>query len=150
MPSLREQIQEDMKSAMRAQEKQRLGTIRLILAAIKQKEIDERIPALDDAQVITILEKMIKQRRDSQSQYEQAHRQDLADQEAFEIKLIQTYMPQPLSDTELVALIDSAVTESGASSPKDMGKVMGLLKPRLQGRADMQVVSTKVKQRLSG
>lgn len=147
--SLKEQIQEDMKTALRAQEKQRLGAIRLIIAAIKQREIDERI-SLDDTQVIAVLEKMIKQRRDSHSQYAQAGRQDLADQEAFEIQVIQAYMPQPLSEAELGELIEAAVAESGASSPKDMGKVMGILKPRIQGRADMQVISTKVKQRLSG
>jgi hypothetical protein len=147
--SLKEQIQEDMKTALRAREKQRLGAIRLIIAAIKQREIDERI-SLDDTQVVAVLEKMIKQRRDSHSQYAQAGRQDLADQEAFEIQVIQTYMPQPLSEAELGELIEAAVKESGASSPKDMGKVMGILKPRIQGRADMQVISTKVKQRLSG
>lgn len=146
--SLKEQIQEDMKTALRAREKQRLGAIRLIIAAIKQREIDERI-SLDDTQVVAVLEKMIKQRRDSHSQYAQAGRQDLADQEAFEIQVIQTYMPQPLSEAELGELIEAAVKESGASSPKDMGKVMGILKPRIQGRADMQVISTKVKQRLS-
>lgn len=147
--SLKEQIQEDMKTALRAREKQRLGAIRLIIAAIKQREIDERI-SLDDTQVIAVLEKMIKQRRDSHSQYAQAGRHDLADQEAFEIAVIQAYMPQPLSEAELGELIEAAVKESGASSPKDMGKVMGILKPRIQGRADMQVISTKVKQRLSG
>jgi uncharacterized protein YqeY len=146
--SLKEQIQEDMKTALRAREKQRLGAIRLIIAAIKQREIDERI-SLDDTQVVAVLEKMIKQRRDSHSQYAQAGRQDLADQEAFEIQVIQTYMPQPLSEAELGELIEAAVKESGASSPKDMGKVMGILKHRIQGRADMQVISTKVKQRLS-
>jgi hypothetical protein len=138
-----------MKTALRAREKQRLGAIRLIIAAIKQREIDERI-SLDDTQVIAVLEKMIKQRRDSHSQYAQAGRHDLADQEAFEIQVIQAYMPQPLSEAELGELIEAAVKESGASSPKDMGKVMGILKPRIQGRADMQVISTKVKQRLSG
>ncbi len=145
--SLKNRIQEDMKAAMRAKEKQRLGAIRLIHAAIKQREVDERIN-LEDAQVIAVLEKMIKQRRDSFTQYQQAGRQDLADQEDFEIKLIQSYMPQPLTEAELGDLIEAAMTESGATSPKDMGKVMGILKPRLQGRADMQVVSTKVKQRL--
>jgi len=145
--SLKNRIQEDMKAAMRAKEKQRLGAIRLIHAAIKQREVDERIN-LEDAQVIAVLEKMIKQRRDSFTQYQQAGRQDLADQEDFEIKLIQSYMPQPLTEAELGDLIEVAMKESGATSPKDMGKVMGLLKSRLQGRADMQVVSTKVKQRL--
>lgn len=145
--SLKELIQEDMKGAMRARDKARLGIIRLILAAIKQKEVDERI-SLDDAQVVLVLEKMIKQRRDSIVQYQQGHRPDLVAQESFEIEVIQAYMPKPLSEAELSELIDQALKESGASSPKDMGKVMKLLKSRVQGSADMQQVSAKVKQRL--
>jgi len=145
---LKQRLQEDMKAAMRAKEKQRLGTIRLIHAAIKQREIDERIQ-LDDTQVIVVLDKMLKQRRDSLSQYEQAGRQDLADQEAFEITVIQTYLPQPLTEEELTAMINKALAESQASSVKDLGKVMQLLKPQLQGRADMRQVSERVKQSLN-
>ena len=145
--SLKELIQENMKEAMRARDKSRLGVIRLILAAIKQKEVDERI-SLDDAQVVLVLEKMIKQRRDSIVQYQQGHRSDLVAQESFEIEVIQAYMPKPLSEAELSELIEAAIKESGATSAKDMGKVMKLLKPRVQGSADMQQVSTRVKQRL--
>lgn len=137
-----------MKSAMRAKEKQRLGAIRLITAAIKQREVDERI-SLDDAQVIAVLDKMLKQRRDSLAQYEKADRQDLAEQEAFEIKLIQEYLPQPLSEAELADLIEAAIKETGASSVKQLGKVMGHLKPKVQGRADMRALSASIKQRLS-
>jgi uncharacterized protein YqeY len=145
---LKQKITDDMKSAMRARDKQRLGTIRLILAAIKQREIDERI-SLDDAQVILVLDKMLKQRRDSLAQYEKAERQDLAKQEAFEIELIQTYMPQPLSETELAELIETAITETSASSIKELGKVMGYIKPKVQGRADMRALSANLKKRLS-
>ena len=146
--SLKQRIQEDMKTAMRAKEKQRLGAIRLIQAAIKQREVDERI-SLNDTQVIVVLDKMLKQRRDSLAQYEKAKRHDLAEQEAFEIKLIQEYLPQPLSEAELTNLIEMVLTETGASSVKDLGKVMGLLKPKVQGRADMKALSTMIKQRLS-
>ncbi|MEN8215282.1 MAG: GatB/YqeY domain-containing protein [Pseudomonadota bacterium] len=146
--TLKERISEDMKSAMRAKDKQRLGTIRLIQAAIKQREIDERIH-LDDTQVITVLDKMLKQRRDSLAQYEKANRQDLAEQEAFEIKVIQTYMPQALSEAELADLIKAAITTTGATSIKDLGKVMGHIKPLVQGRADMRALSANIKQRLS-
>jgi len=145
--SLKQQIQEDMKSAMRAKEKQRLGAIRLIMAAIKQREVDERI-SLDDAQVIAVLDKMLKQRRDSLAQYEQAGRDDLAEQERFEIKLIQEYLPQPLTETELTELIETAITETNAVSIKELGKVMGYLKPKVQGRADMKAISAQAKQRL--
>jgi len=148
MSEIKNKIQEDMKNAMRAKDKQRLGAIRLILAALKQKEVDERIE-LDDTQVIAILEKMNKQRRDSLTQYEQAGRQDLAEQESFEIKLIQEYMPQALTEAELDALIRQALIDSGATSAKDMGKVMNLLRPQIQGRADMKAVSEKVKQGLN-
>jgi uncharacterized protein YqeY len=146
--SLKQRIQNDMKSAMRAKEKQRLGAIRLITAAIKQREVDERI-SLDDAQVIAVLDKMLKQRRDSLAQYEKADRQDLAEQETFEIKLIQEYLPQPLSEAELADLIETAIKETGASSVKQLGKVMAYLKPKVQGRADMRALSTSIKQRLS-
>jgi hypothetical protein len=146
--SLKQKIQEDMKSAMRAKEKQRLGAIRLILSAIKQREVDERI-SLDDAQVIAVLDKMLKQRRDSLEHYEQADRQDLAEQERFEIKLIQEYLPQPLSEAELTDLIETAIKEINAVSIKELGKVMASLKPKVQGRADMKALSAKVKQRLS-
>ncbi len=140
-------IQDDVKVAMRARDRARLGVLRLITAAIKQKEVDERI-TLDDGAVLRVLEKMLKQRRDSQQQYEQAGRQDLADQESFEIDLIQGYMPAALSDAEVDEMIAIAVEETGAASMKDMGKVMGMLKPRLQGRADMGAVSAQVKTRL--
>ena len=145
--SLKSKIQEDMKSAMRAKDKQRLGAIRLINAAIKQREIDERI-SLDDAQVIVVLDKMLKQRRDSFLQYEKANRQDLAEIEAFEIKVIQTYMPQPLSEAELTNLIEVAIKETSATSIKELGKVMGYLKPKVQGRTDMRALSANLKQRL--
>lgn len=145
--SLKERLQEEMKAAMRSHEKQRLGAIRLILAAIKQREVDERI-SLDDVQVTIVLDKMLKQRRDSLAQYQQAGRQDLADQEAFEIALIQSYLPQPLSDTELEQLITATIAETAASSVKDTGKVMAILKTKVQGRADMKKVSEQVKQRL--
>ena len=144
---LKEDIQQDMKEAMRAGDKQRLGTIRLILAAIKQREVDERI-TLDDQQVTAVLDKMSKQRRESLSQYEKAGRDDLAEQEAYELKLIQAYLPEPLGEEEINQLIDAAISETGASSLKDMGKVMGILKPKLQGRADMGAVSAKIKTRL--
>ncbi len=145
---LKKKITDEMKAAMRARDKQRLGTIRLIQAAIKQREIDERI-SLDDAQVILVLDKMLKQRRDSLAQYEKAERQDLAKQEAFEIEVIQTYMPQPLSETELAELIEAAITETGATSIKELGKVMGYIKPKVQGRADMRALSANLKKRLS-
>jgi len=147
--SLTARIQEDMKSAMRASDKRRLGVIRLILAAIKQREVDERI-VLDDTQVTVVLDKMLKQRRESISQYEQAGRTDLAEQEQFEMGVIQAYLPQPLSPAEIDTLIGQAITETGASGIKDMGKVMALLKPQLQGRADMTAVSGQIKAKLGG
>jgi len=147
--SLKKRIEGDMKAALRAGDKRRLGTIRLILAAIKQREVDERI-VLDDAQVLAVLDKMAKQRRESVAQYQAAGRQDLMEQELFELEVIQGYMPAPLSEAELDALISAAVTETGASSIKDMGKVMGVLKPRVQGRADMGAVSARIKAILSG
>lgn len=145
--SLKDRIQQEMKDAMRSGDKSRLGTIRLILAAIKQKEVDERIE-LDDAAVTTVLDKMAKQRRESITQFEQAGRDDLVKQEAFELTLIQEYLPEQLSEAEINALIDAAMSATGASSIKDMGKVMGQLKPKLQGRADMGAVSALIKARL--
>ena len=146
---LKSRIQEDVKDAMRARDRQRLGALRLITAGIKQKEVDERI-FLDDIAVISVLEKMIKQRRDSRQQYEQAGREELAAQEAFEIDILQGYMPAALSESEISELVDAAIVETGASSMKDMGKIMGELKPKLQGRADMGAVSGQVKARLGG
>ena len=147
--SLKQRITEDMKAAMRGGDKRRLGIIRLIQAAIKQREVDERIE-LDDAQVIATLDKMVKQRRDSISQYDKAGRDDLAAQEAYEIEIIQAYLPTALSDTEIDALLDQAIAATGASTMRDMGAVMGQLKPKLQGRADMGAVSKKIKDRLGG
>jgi len=147
--SLNEKITNDMKDAMRAGDKARLSVIRLILAAIKQREVDERI-ILDDTQVLTVLDKMLKQRRDSVTQFEKGNRQDLADQESFEIKLIQSYLPAQLSEAELDQLVTDAIKTSAAASIKDMGKVMGLLKPRVQGRADMGAVSARIKTKLGG
>jgi len=137
-----------MKAAMKSGDKPRLGIIRLILAAIKQREVDERIE-LDDAQVLAVLDKMVKQRRDSVEQFEKAGRTELADQEKFEISVIQEYLPAQLGEDEISALIAEAIAVTGAQSMKDMGKVMGILKPKLQGRADMGAVSGLIKQNLS-
>jgi len=147
--SLKDRIQDDMKAAMRAKEKERLGAIRLILAAIKQREVDERI-VLDDGQVLGVLEKMIKQRRESLAQYQSAGRADLAAQEAFEIELIQSYLPAPLSEAEIDALVADAIAVTGAQSVRDMGKVMALIRDRAQGRADMAAVGARVKARFGG
>ncbi|RKT47508.1 GatB/YqeY domain-containing protein [Thiocapsa rosea] len=146
---LKLQIQSDMKTAMKAGDKTRLGVIRLMLAAIKQREIDERIE-LDDAQVLAVLDKMVKQRRDSISQYSGAGREDLAEIERFEVEVIQSYLPRALTDEELASLIDAAMASTQASAMSDMGKVMNLLKPQIQGRADVGSVSARVKQRLGG
>lgn len=146
--SLKQQINEDMKTAMRAKDTARLGTIRLLLAAIKQREVDERIE-LSDADVLSVIEKMLKQRRDSISQFEAAGRQELADAEKFEVSVLQGYMPQQMTEAEIATAVDEAVAASGAQSPQDMGKVMGLLKPKLAGRAEMGKVSALVKTRLS-
>ena len=145
--SLKDRIQQDVKDAMRAREKERLATLRLITAAIKQREVDERIE-LDDEQVLLILDKMCKQRRESISQFEKAGRDDLIAQEVSELDIIQGYLPKQLDDNEIAALIDAAMADTGASSIKDMGKVMGQLKPKLQGRADMGAVSAMIKSRL--
>jgi len=149
MSSLSARINDDVKAAMKAKDKARLGVLRLITAAIEQREVDERI-TLNDEQVLAVLEKMIKQRKDSITQYEKAGRDELAQQEAFEIGIIQDYMPEQLSDDEIDALIAEAISSSGAESMKDMGKVMGLLKPKLAGRADMGKVSQIIKKQLSG
>ena len=146
---LREQLTEDMKTAMKAREADKLGAVRLILAAVKQREVDERI-TLDDPGVIAVIEKMIKQRKDSISQFEKAARQDLADKEKFELGILEAYLPQQLSQAEVDAIIAEAVASSGAKSPADMGKVMALVKPRLAGRADMGKVSGLVKGKLTG
>lgn len=146
--SLKTRIQEDVKTAMRAKDKPRLGTLRLLTAAIKQTEIDGQ-SALDDAGMVAVIEKMIKQRRDAEQQFRAAERTDLADQEAFEIEVISAYMPEALSEAAVDQAVDAAIGELGASSIKDMGKVMQKLKGHLQGRANMGEVSAKVKQRLS-
>ena len=145
--SLRTQINEDMKTAMRAKEAHRLSAIRLLLAAIKQREVDER-KELDDKEIVGVVEKMIKQRRESISQYEKASRADLVEAEKFELGVLQAYMPQQLSDAEIEAAVSAALAESGAQGMRDMGKVMAILKPQLSGRADMSAVSSMVKARL--
>jgi len=146
--SLKAQITEDMKTAMRAGDTKRRDAIRLLLAAIKQREVDERIE-LDDAAVVAVIEKMLKQRRDSISQYEAAQRQDLADAEKYEVGVLQAYMPQALSEAEVESAVAEAISAAGAKGQQDMGKVMAVLKPKLAGRADMGKVSALVKTRLS-
>lgn len=145
---LKAQIQSDMKTAMKAGDKARLGVIRLILAAVKQREVDERIE-LDDSQVLAVLDKMLKQRRDSIEQYSAAGRQDLADVERFEVDTIQGYLPAALSESEIDTLVTGAIGETGAAAMSDMGKVMAILRPQVQGRADMGAVSALVKRRLT-
>lgn len=147
--TLKQQLTDDMKAAMRGGEKDRLGVIRLILAAIKQREVDERIE-LDDVQTLAVLEKMVKQRKDSITQFEAASRQDLADIEKAEMKVIEVYLPAKLSDEEIDALITAAMAETGASSARDMGKVVAAVKEKAAGRADMGVVSGRIKARLAG
>ena len=147
--SLKVRITDDMKAAMRAKETARLGTIRLLLAAIKQKEVDERAE-LDDVAISSIVEKLIKQRKDSISQFQAAGRDDLVATEQAELTVLQAYLPEQLSPAEIEAAVVAAIAEAGAASPKDMGKVMGLLKPRLAGRADMGQVSALIKSRLAG
>jgi uncharacterized protein YqeY len=146
---LKATIQEDVKQAMRARDKARLGTLRLITAAIKQIEVDTRVD-LDDAGVTAVLDKMAKQRRESLEQYEKAGRDDLADQERYELDIIAAYLPEPLSDEALERLVDEAIAGSGAAGMQDMGKVMGQLKPQVQGRADMKALSGMVRARLNG
>jgi hypothetical protein len=147
--SLRTQITEDMKSAMRAREATRLGTIRMLLASLKQREVDERIE-LTDADVLAIVDKEIKKRRDSIAQFEKAGREDLAATERAEVDVLAAYLPQQLSDGEIAVEIDAAVLESGAAGPADMGRLMAILRPRLAGRADMGKASALVKARLAG
>jgi uncharacterized protein YqeY len=147
--SLKDQITDDMKAAMRAKESERLATIRLLIAEIKRKEVDERIE-LTDTQVLAVVEKMIKQRKDSITQFENGGRQDLADKEKSELAVLSAYMPAGLSDEEVAAEVAAAVAASGAAGPQDMGKVMGILKPKLAGRADMTAVSAQVKKALAG
>ena len=146
---LKDAIQSAVKDAMRAGDRRRLGVLRLITAAIKQREVDERIEMTDDM-VLPLLDKMVKQRKEALDQYQKAGRDDLADQELFEIGIIQEFLPQPLSQSEVESLIDEAIAESGASELKDMGKVMGVLRPKLQGRADMGAASARVKGKLGG
>ena len=148
MSELKKSITDDMKSAMKAKDRQALKAVRMILEAIKQKEIDERIE-LDDAQVMTVIQKMVKQRKDSISQFSDAGRTDLVEIEEAELEIINNYMPEQLSDEEVAAVVDKAINDSGANSMKDMGKLMGMLKPRLQGKADMSIVSQLIKSRLS-
>jgi hypothetical protein len=145
--ALKERVTEDMKTAMRAGEKQRLATVRLLLAAIKQREVDERI-TLDDGQVLAVIEKMIKQRREAISQFESGGRSDLVAKETAEIGVLQGYLPTQLTPAEIDALIAEAIAATGAASIKDMGKVMGFVKPKAQGRADMGALSARIKQKL--
>ena len=147
--ALKDRITEDMKTAMRAGEKERLATIRLILSAIKQREVDERI-TLDDSQVLAVIEKMVKQRKESVTQFEAGGRADLVAKETAEIAILQAYQPAQMSDAEIDALIAEAIASTGAASIKDMGKVMGAVKAKAQGRADMGAVSARIKQKLSG
>ncbi len=147
--SLKDRITEDMKAAMRAKESERLGTIRMLTAAIKQREVDERIQ-LDDAQVLSVIEKMIKMRKESIEQFKSGGRDDLVARESKEIELLQAYLPAQLSEAEVDALIREAIAESGATSIKEMGKAMALLKQKAQGRADMAAASAKLKAKLSG
>lgn len=146
--SLKRRINDDMKAAMKARDSQRLSAIRLLLAAMKQKEVDERIE-LDDAAITAVIDKMLKQRRDSLSQYEAAGRADLAAKEQAEIDVLTQYMPTPLTEAEIDALIEQAITDSGASGAAAMGKVVGLVRPQVMGRADMAQVSARIKNRLA-
>ena len=148
MSELKKRITGDMKSAMKAKDRQALKAVRMILEAIKKKEIDERIE-LDDAQVMTVIQKMVKQRKDSISQFSDAGRTDLVEIEEAELEIINNYMPEQLSEEEVVSFVDKAINDSGANSMKDMGKLMGMLKSQLQGKADMSLVSQLIKSRLS-
>ena len=148
MSELKKRITDDMKSAMKAKDKQALKAVRMILEAIKQKEIDERIE-LNDAQVMTVIQKMVKQRKDSISQFSDAGRSDLVEIEEAELEIINNYMPEQLSDEEVALVVDKVINDSGANSMKDMGKLMGMLKVQLQGKADMSLVSQLIKSRLS-
>lgn len=146
--TLKDRISEDMKAAMRARETERLGAIRLLLAAIKQKEVDERV-TVDDGAVTAIVDKLIKQRRDSIEQFEKAGRTDLVDKEKAELAVLAAYLPEQADATEVASIVDQAITASGAAGPADMGKVMALVKPKLAGRADMGAVAVAIKQRLA-
>jgi len=148
MSELKKRITDDMKSAMKAKDKQALKAVRMILEAIKQKEIDERIE-LNDAQVMTVIQKMVKQRKDSISQFSDAGRSDLVEIEEAELEIINNYMPEQLSEEEVASFVDKAINYTGANSMKDMGKLMGMLKSQLQGKADMSLVSQLIKSRLS-
>src|SRR3954469_18812298 len=145
--ALREQLNEDIKTAMKARDQEKLGALRLLLAAVKQREVDERI-TLDDAQVVSVIEKMMKQRKDSIAQYEKASPQDLADKEKYETSILEAYLPQQMSQAEIEAAVAEAIASTGAKGAADMGKVMGVLKPKLAGRADMGKVSGLVKSKL--
>ncbi len=146
---LKQRIQDDMKAALRAGDKRRLGAIRLVLAAIKQREVDERIE-LDDSEVLAVLDKLVKQRRDAIEQYTKANREDLAEQEGYEVGVCREYLPAPFAEDELPALVEAAITDTGANSMQDMGKVMARIKSQAQGRADLGAVSKLVKERLAG
>lgn len=146
--AIKQQIQDDMKTAMKSQDKERLAAIRLIMAAFKQVEVDERI-VIDDERAIVILSKMVKQRQDSINEYQKANRQDLVDKEQFEIDVIKTYLPTPLAEAEIAAMIKEAIAATDAKTMQDMGKVMAVLKPKVQGRADLGAVSAKLKEHLS-
>lgn len=147
--TLKERITEDMKAAMKARETERLAAIRLLLAAMKQKEVDERID-LSDVDVVAVIEKMLKQRRDAITQFEAAGRTDLSEKEKFEVSVLLAYMPQGLSDDEVASIVDAVIAETGANGAKDMGKVMGAIKPKVAGRADMGKVSALIKAKLAG
>ncbi|CUR46595.1 Transamidase GatB domain protein [Alloalcanivorax xenomutans] len=149
MSAIKAQLADATKDAMRAKDKARLGVLRMAMAALKQIEVDERIE-VDDARALAVLDKLVKQRKDSAGQYRDANRPELAEVEEAEILILQEFLPQPLNDAEIEALIDEAITSTGAAGMGDMGKVMGLLKPKLQGRADIGAVSGKVKARLTG
>ncbi len=149
MAALLDQINDAMKDAMRAKAKDRLGTIRLLTAAVKQYKVDNRVDDVDDATIIAILDKMVKQRRESIKAYDEAGRSELSEKEKAEIEVLTEFLPQPLSDDEIAELIDDAISQTGAESMRDMGKVMGILKPKLQGRADMGAVSGKIKAKLN-
>ncbi len=148
MSELKARLTEQMKACMKAGDKKRLGVIRSMLAAIKQVEVDSQ-KALDDDEVIAVLDKQVKQRRDSIQQYREAGREELAEQEQYELEVIQTFLPQPLSEAEIAQMIEAAIQETGAAGMQDMGKVMGVLKPKMQGRADMSIVSKQVREKLS-
>ena len=147
--ALRDKLNEDIKASMKAREAEKLGALRLLSAAVKQREVDERI-TLDDAGMVAVIEKMLKQRKDSIEQFEKAQRQDLVEKEKYEVSVLQAYMPQALSEGEVAAIVAEAVAASGAKAPSDMGKVMGLVKPKVAGRADMGKVSALIKSKLAG